>query len=159
MVNWKVANRPIPIDINTVVLSPRSTNQVLTGTRTSTTPIRIRIKDVGIPRGSIVSQKVRNANPFKKSITQFSPEDGPPTPVFSKVINRKTVAEKSANVNSLCGMYFRRNTVVAKIPNFVDFRLSPTNIPDKLKSFIFPATRVRSLTNGSDWLLPRHDID
>ena len=53
LVNWKVASTSIPIDMNTVGLSPRSTTQVLTGTGTSAPPIHIRIQEVGSPRGSI----------------------------------------------------------------------------------------------------------
>ena len=42
VLNWKVASRPIPIDMNTVVVTPRYTTQVLIGTGNSVTPIRIR---------------------------------------------------------------------------------------------------------------------
>ena len=41
VVNWKVVSRPIPIDMNTIGLSPRATTQVLTGTGTSAPQIRI----------------------------------------------------------------------------------------------------------------------
>ena len=41
----------------------------------------------------------------------------------------------------------------------MDFGLSPANTPDKLNSVIVPTTRVIGLTNGSDWIWPRHDIE
>ena len=85
VINWKVTSRPIPIDTNTVGVSPRSTTKVMTGTGTSAPLILIRSQEIGSPRGSIVPQKVRNAHPFKISINQFSPEHGQPTPIFSKV--------------------------------------------------------------------------
>ena len=71
VVNCKVARRPIPIDMNTVGVSPRATTKVLTGTGTSAPPIRIRSQEIGSPRGSIGPQKFRNAHPFKTSINLF----------------------------------------------------------------------------------------
>ena len=68
VVNWKVTSSPIPIDMNTFGVSPRSTTQVMTGTGTSVPPIRISSQKIGIPRESIGSQKVRNAHPLKFSI-------------------------------------------------------------------------------------------
>ena len=53
VVNWKVASRPIPIDMNTVGVSPGAITQVLIGTGTSTPPVCIRSQDIGSPRGSI----------------------------------------------------------------------------------------------------------
>ena len=51
------------------------------------------------------------------------------------------------------------NYVVSESPNFMDFGLSPVNTPNKLKYVIVPTTRVRRLTNGSDRLASRHDIE
>ena len=69
VVNWKVASRTIPIDTNAIGVSPIATTQVLTvtgtGTGISAPLIHIRSQEVGIPRGSIGLQKVRNAHPFK----------------------------------------------------------------------------------------------
>ena len=94
VVNWKVERRPIPINMNTIGLSPKATIQVMTGTGTSSPPICKRIQEIGSPRGSIGPQKVRNDHPFKTSINRFSPEHGHPTPIFSKVIVRKTVPQR-----------------------------------------------------------------
>ena len=55
-------------------------------------------------------------------------------------------------------MDFGSNSVVSESPNFMDFGLSPSNTPDKLKSVIVPTTRVGRLTNVSNWPRPRHDI-
>ena len=145
--------------MNTVGVSPKSNTQVLNGTGTSVPPIFIRIQDVGSPRGSIGPHKFSNTHSFKTSINRFSPKHGHPMPIFSKAIGRKTVADKSTDVNSRCGMDFGRNSIVAESPNIMDFGLSPANTPDKIKSIIFPTTRVGRLMNGSNWLRPRHDIE
>ena len=71
VVNWKAAISPIPIDMNTAVVTPKATNQVLIGTGTSGPSIRIRIQDISSPRGSIGPQKVRNDHTFKTSINIF----------------------------------------------------------------------------------------
>ena len=138
---------------------PRATTKVLTGTGTSTPPIYTRIQEIVSSRGSIGPQKVRNAHSFKISINKFSTEHGHPMPILSNTINRKTVADESADVNYCYRMDFGRNYFVTKSPNFMDFRLSPANTPDKIKSVIIPTTRVGRLTNGSNWLRPRHDIE
>ena len=159
VVNWKVARRPIPIDKKTVRVSSRSTNQVLTGTGIFAPPIRIRIQEIRSPRGSIGPHKVRNVQPFKNSINLFSPKHGHPTSIFSKVIGCKTVSDESADVNPCCGMDFRRNFVITNSPTFMDFRLSPTNKPDKIKSVIVPTTRFGRLANGSNWIWTWHDTE
>ena len=56
-------------------------------------------------------------------------------------------------------MDFGINSFVAKSPNLMDFRLSPANTTDKLKSVIGSTTGVERSTNGSDWLASRHDIE
>ena len=131
----------------------------MTGTVTSAPPICIMSQDIGSTRGYIIPHEFRNAHPFKKSINQFFPEHGHPTPIFSKEIGRKTVSDKSADVNSLCGMNLGRNCVLSESLNFMDFGLSTANTPDKLKYIIVPTTRVRRLTNVSDWLRPMDDIE
>ena len=147
VINCKVARRPIPMDMNTYGVSLRVTTQVQPDTGTSAPPFLISSQEIGSPRGSIVTQKVRNSHPFTTSIHQFSPKHGHPTPIFSKVIGRKIVSNESADVNYFCEMYFRHNSVVSESQNFMDFGLSPANTPDKLKSVIVPTTRDGSLTN------------
>ena len=51
------------------------------------------------------------------------------------------------------------NYAVAESANFMDFRLLLANTTDKLKSVIGPPKRVQSLTNGSNWLASRHNIE
>ena len=41
----------------------------------------------------------------------------------------------------------------------MDFGLSPANTTYKLKYIIIPTTKVERLTNGSIWLVSRHDIE
>ena len=159
VVDSKVTSRMIPIDMNTVRLSPRANTKVLSGTGTSAPQIHISIPEIVSPRGSIGPQKVRNTHPFKTSIIRFSPDHGHPTPIFSKVIGRKKFANESADIKSRCGMDFGHNCVVSESPNFMNFGLLPANTRDKLKSVIFPTTRVGRTRNVSHWLRPRHYIE
>ena len=53
VVNWKVASKPIPIDMNTFIVSPRENIRVLTVNGTSTPSIRVRSQEIGSTRGSI----------------------------------------------------------------------------------------------------------
>ena len=130
VVNWKVASRPITIDMNNVGVSPIATTQVLTGTGTSTPPIRIRRQEIGIQRGSIGPQKVSNTHPLETSINQFSPKHGHPTLIFSKLISRKTVPNESADLYVRKRTDFGSNSVVSESPKFMDFGLSSSNTPD-----------------------------
>ena len=159
VVNWNVTSRLIPIDMNTVGVSPRATNKILTGTGTSAPPICVRGQETGSPRGSVSPQKVRNAHPFKSSIEPFSPEHRHLTPIFSEVTGLKTVPDEISDVYACKSMDFGRSSVVAASPNFMDFGLSLANTPDKIKSVIVPTTRFGRSTNGSDRLQPRHDIE
>ena len=159
LVNWKVAIRTIPIDMNTVGVYTRATTQVLTGTGTSAPPIRIRRQEIGSPRGSIGPQNLRNAHTLKTSINPFSLKYGHPTPIFSKVISHKTVTDESADIYPCKRMDFGSNSVLYEGPNFMDFGLSPANTPDKLKSIIFLTTRVGRLNNGSYWIQSSHYLE
>ena len=145
--------------MNTVGVTTISTSQVLIGTGISAPPIRIWRQEIDSPRGSIGPQKFRNAYPFKTSINHFSPKHGHSTPTWSKVIGRKTVPDESSNVYLRKSIDFGSNYVVAKSPNLMDFRLSPSNTPDKINSIIAPTTRFGRFINGSDWLASSHDVE
>ena len=80
-------------------------------------------------------------------------------PIFSKLIGPKTVPGESSDVYARGRMDFESNSVVAKIPNFVDLGLSPANTTDKLKSVIGPTTIIEGLKGGSDWIDFRHDCE
>ena len=56
-------------------------------------------------------------------------------------------------------MDFASNSVIGKIPNFMDLGLSPAHTTDKLNSVIGPTTRVEGLTYRSDSLASRHGIE
>ena len=159
MVNWKFTSRPIPNDMNNVGVTTRSTTQVLIVTGTSAPPIRIRCQDIDSPRGSIGPQKFRNAHPFKTSINLFSPKHRHPTPIFSKLIGRKIFLDEIADVYTCKRIDFGSNSVVAKSPNFMPFRLRPANTADKLNSLIVPTTRVGRLADLSKCLVSRQDIE
>ena len=87
------------------------------------------------------------------------PEHGHPTPIYSKVIGRKTVPDESTDVYARKSMDFGSNSVLSKSPDFMDFGLPTANTRDKLKSVIVPTTTFGRLVDGSYWLPPRHDIE
>ena len=126
VLNWKVASRPNPIDMNTVVVTPRVTTQVQIGTGTSAPPIFIRRQKIDSPRGSIGPQKFRNSPPFKNFINSFYSKHGHPMLILGKLIGCKTFSDVYVHKR----MDFGSNSVIAEIPNFMDFGLSPTNTPD-----------------------------
>ena len=78
--------------------------------------------------------------------------------IFIKVIGPKTVPEESSDAYARKRMDFGSNSVISESPNFMDFRLSPANTSDKLKSVISSTARVEMLTNGY-WLVYSHDIE
>ena len=84
VVNWDFESRPIPIDMNTVVLSPRSTTKVLTGTGTSAPPICIKSQEIVSPRGSTRTQEFKllpSIQNFHSSIFSWT---WAPSPIFCK---------------------------------------------------------------------------
>ena len=76
VINWKFASSLIPIDMKTVVLSPRSNTQVLTGTGTSTPPILIRRQEIDSPRGYIGPKKSGTHIHSKLPLINFLPNLG-----------------------------------------------------------------------------------
>ena len=149
----------MPRDVNTVVATSRLTLQSSNFISTSDSPMRTGTQDIVSPRRSIIPQESRNAEPLEAPINQFPDVHGHPTPIFSKVIGPKIVPNESADFYARKRMNFGSNSVVAKIPKFMDFRLSPANTTDRLKSVIIPTTRFEKLTNGSNWIAYRHDIE
>ena len=110
-------------------------------------------------KGVNLSLKSQEHHQFKTSINQFSPEHGHPTPIFSKVICCKTFPDKRSDVCARKRMDLMSISVLSESPSFMNFGLTPANTPDKLKSVIVPTTRVERLTNGSDWILTKHNIE
>ena len=66
-----------------------------------------------------------------------------------KIIGSKVVTKKSADVYVRGQMNFGSDTVFSKNPNFINFGMSPINTTDKLRSVIFPTTRVGRPANFS----------
>ena len=148
-----------PQEVNTAVATARLTLQSPNFIGTSNSPTQTGTQDIFRPRRSIISQKSRNAKPLDAPINRFLAIHGHPTPIFSKVISPKTVPDKNADFYAHKRMDLVSNSVVAEIPNFMDFSLSPANTTDKLKSVIGPTTRVERLTNICDWLESRHGCE
>ena len=153
VVNWRDTNGPIPVDRNTVGILPWTTTQVLTGTENYAYPISIGSQSIEGPMWSIIPQKARNAKPLDASINRFPAEHRDPTPGWSKIIVSKVVT------NARGRMSFGSDTVLSGNTTFMKFGLSLVNTTDKLRSVIFPTTRVGRMTNGSDWIQPRNDIE
>ena len=137
----------MPRDVNTAIVTAMLTLQSPNFIGTSDSPTQTGTQDIVSPRRSIIPQKGRNAEPLDAPINQFPAVHGHPTPIFSKAIGPKTVPKESTDVYACKRIEFASNSVVAEIPNFMDFRLSPANTTDKLKSVIGPNTRVERLKN------------
>ena len=56
-------------------------------------------------------------------------------------------------------MHFGSISIVAESPNFMNFRLTPANTPDKFKSVIGPTIRVGRFVNGSGWRVSRRGVE
>ena len=81
-----------------------------------------------------------------------------PAPTWSKVIGRKFTNKSNADVKSCCRMNLTSDAVLTKSPNFVNLWLLSIHTSDELRSVFIPTTRIRTLTDGSNWLLPVHWI-
>ena len=123
VINWKDMGETIPVDRNTVGITPRTTTQVQTGIGPSVPPSIIGSQKVEDPRQSIIPQEVRNANPLNASINRILAKHRDPTPSWSKLISSKTFTNKSAGVYARGWMNFRSDTVLSESPNFMDFGL------------------------------------
>ena len=148
-----------PRDVKTAVVTARLTPSSQIFDSTYDSPTRTGTQYFVSPRRSIGPQKFRNAHPFKTSINLFSPKHRHPTPIFSKLIGRKIFLDEIVDVYTCKSIDFRSNSVVAKSPNFMPFRLRPANTADKLNSVIVPTTRVGRLTDLSKCLVSRQDIE
>ena len=79
-------------------------------------------------------------------------------PTCSKVIGRKFANALSTDVNSRCRVNLTCDTVLTKIPNFVNPGISSVHASDELGSVFIPTTRIRRPTYGSNWILTGHSI-
>ena len=158
VINWKETSGKIPIDRNTVIITPRINTQFHTVTGPSVPPISIQSQKIEGPRRSVIPQEVRNSEPLDSSINLFPAKHRYPTPGWSNKIGSKTVTNKSADVYAHSQMNFGSDTVLSKSPNFMNFGLSSVNTTDELGSVFVLTTRVERSTNGSNWNPPGHDI-
>ena len=55
-------------------------------------------------------------------------------------------------------MNLTRDAVLAESPNFVNLGLSYVETSDELRSVFIPTTRIRIMTDGSNWIPPGHII-
>ena len=158
VINWKYKSGPITVDKNTVVIPPRTTTQVLTGTRPSSPPIIIGSQKIEGPRRSIITQEVRITDPLNTFINIITSKHRYPTPIRSKAISSKIFTNKSADVYAQSRMNFGSDTVLSKSPNFMDFGLSSVNTMDELGSVFIITNRIGRPMGGSNWILSCHDI-
>ena len=140
-------------DVHTAVATVRLTLQIPNFISTSKSSTRTWTEDIFIPRWSIIPQRRRNANPLGAPINRFPAVHAHPTPVYRKAIGPITVPEESADIYMQKSLDIGSNSVVAKSPNFMDFRLSPANTTYKLKSIIVLTIRVKRLMNGPNLLV------
>ena len=139
-------------------MPPITTTQVCTGTGSSVPPISIGSQKIEGPRRSVIPQEVRNSKPLDDSINRNPDKHSDPTPSCSKVIFSKKITNEIANVYACGRMNFGSYTVLSESSNFMGFGLSSVNTTDKLGSVFIPTTRNRRPTDGSNWILPGHDI-
>ena len=125
LVKWRYTGRTIPVDRNTVVITPRTTTKVWTGTGPSVPPIIILNQKIEGPRQSIIPQEVRNAEPLDASIHIFPAKHRDPTPGWSKVISVKTITNESSDVYTRGRMNIGSYTVLSESPNFVVWECRP----------------------------------
>ena len=158
LVNWKDTGKTIPVDRKTVGIPPRTTTQVRTGTGPSVSPISIGNPEIEDPRRSIIPQEVRNTEPLDAYINRFPAKHRDLTTGWSKLNGSKSFTNESADVYAHSRMNFRSDTVLSESPNLMTFGLLDVNTADELRSVFVPTNRVRSLTDGFNWIPPGHDI-
>ena len=98
VINHKDASGTIPVDKNTVRITPITNTHVLAGTGTSDSPISIGIHKIEGPRRSINPKEARKYNPLDASITRFPAKHRNPTPGWSNIKSRKVVTNESDDV-------------------------------------------------------------
>ena len=148
----------IPKDENTVRTPHILTTPFQIGDGPSVSPTSIGRQEIGSPRGSIIHQEVRNAQPFDTSISGISAKHRDPAPTWSKVIGRKFSDESSADVYSRCHMNLTCDAVLTKSPNSMNMGMSSVHTLDELGYVLIPTTRIGRPTDGYNWLPPGHRI-
>ena len=158
LVNWKDASRRISIDRNTVIMSPRTTTQVRTGTGPYVSPIHIGIQKIEGMRRSIIPQEFWNTKPLDASININHAKPRDTTQSWIKVIGSKTFTNKSINVYAKGQMDFVGDAVHSDSQKFIDFGLLFVNTTNELRSIFIPTTIFGRPTDDSNGILPGHVI-
>ena len=143
---------------NASISPPRLTSRVIVDGGTSVSPTRTGTQEISSTSRPIGPVEVRNAQPFHTFINGNYTKNGDLTPTFSKIISCKVYDKSSADVYLRCRLNFTRDTVITKIPNFMNLELSSVHTSDELGSFVVLATRIGGPTNVSNWLPPGHII-
>ena len=147
-----------PWDDNTDIRSTRLNDPVFIGGSTTGSPNRTGSQDVIIPRGFIVPQWGRDAQPLDTPINGIYSKHRDPAPTWSKLIGSIFTNESSDDVNLRCRMNFTCDAVLTESPNFVNMGLSSVHTSDEIGSVFIPNARIGTLTDGSNWLLTGHRI-
>ena len=150
VVNRKETGGKITVDRDTVVIPPRTSNQVWTGIGPSFPLISIGSHKIEGPRRSIIPQEVRNADTINASINRFPAEHRNPTPGWSKLIGSKKISNESADVYALVRMNFGSETFLSKSPNFINCGLSSVNKTNELGFVFVPTTIIVRPTHVSN---------
>ena len=138
-------------------MPPGTTTQVWNGTGPLFPPISKGGQNIEVPRRFTIPQEVSNAKPLKSSININPDKHRDTMPSWSKVIGSKTFTNESADVYVHVRMNFGSDTVLSKIPNFMDFGLSSVSTTDELGSVFISTIRSGRQTNGSNWLPSGHN--
>ena len=139
-------------------MPPRSTTPVHIGTGNLVSPNRTKSQYIGSPRQFISLQEVSNAEPLETSIHGISSKHRDPAPTWSNLNGSKFSNKSFSDVYSRCWMNLARDTVLTKIPNFMDLGLSSVHTTDELGPVFIPTTRIGSPMHVSNWIPPGHRI-
>ena len=153
-VSWHDTDKTTPRDGNTFIRSTSLNYPVPIGGSTTVSPTRTGSQEIISPRGSIGPKEFRNSQPFETSINGIYTKHRDPAPIWSKVIGRKFSQKSSSDVYLRCWMNLTRDTVLTKIPNFMNLGILFIHTFDELWSVFIPTTRIGRPTDGSNWLLP-----
>ena len=149
-------DRTTPQDGNTDIGSTRLYSPVRIGGSTTGSPIRTGSQILSVQGGPSVLSGAGTPNHW--TLPLMYSKHRYPEPTLSKVIGHKFTNKSSADINSLCWTKLTRDTVLSKIPYFVNLGISSVHTADELGPVFILTTRIRTPTNGSNWLPPGHSI-
>ena len=143
---------------NNAIGSARLTSPVRICGSTTGSPSRTGNQYIVSPRGSISPQWSRDADPLDASINGFPAEHRDPAPIFSNLIVCRFTDKYSADVKSRCWMNSGSDAVLTESKNFANLGIVSVHTSNELGYIFILTTRIRTPTDGSNWLPTSHSI-